>query len=71
MTSKQTMKIWIVAYERLGDREVAVDVFHTRDEAVAFADAVDEELARASDTCTETSITEYEFAVPESFRKEV
>ena len=65
------MTVWIVAYEQPGEREICVAVFRIREVAEAFAADVDEELSRIGDTCTNTSITEYELDFPESFRKEV
>jgi hypothetical protein len=53
------MTIWIVAYEQDGEREIFVQVFHTREEADAFADEVDEELSKLGDGYINTSITEY------------
>ena len=54
------MKIWIVAYEQPGEREIFVEAYYSNREAVDRANHIDEELTAQEDTCTATSITEIE-----------
>lgn len=54
------MKIWIVAYEQPGEREILVEAYYSNREAVDRANQIDEELEEQEDTCTATSITEIE-----------
>lgn len=54
------MKIWIVAYEQVGECEICVQVFHSLQEAEALAEEVAEELSALGDGYHNTSITEYD-----------
>jgi hypothetical protein len=55
-----TSRIWIVAYEEVGQAEISIAVFDTLEEAEALAESVEEERSQWGDSYPTTSIVEHE-----------